>query len=274
MFIYTKRRKKTCFHKRRSIKMSNITNHSTLGRSICIITGASKGFGRALAHKVSCWLEPGSVLLLVARSETLLQELKEELQSFTEEQQLVVHCVAVDLSKREGVNETIRVARQEAVNEIEHLLLINNAASLGDISHFGSFTNLEEVNSYLSLNISSALALTAGILQVFSCTPLMRRSVVNISSALALQPLPSWVLYCTAKAARMMMFRVLAKEQPLVKVLIYSPGPMDTDMQKDILRLTGVKHHLLPAQESADKLVKLLLDDDFVSGANLDFFDV
>ncbi|KAM6945013.1 sepiapterin reductase b [Lycodopsis pacificus] len=254
--------------------MSDITNHRTLGRTICIITGASKGFGRALAHKLSRWLKPGSVLLLVARSETLLQELKEELQSFTEQQQTVVHCVAVDLGTREGVNETVSMARQEAGNEIDHVLLINNAATLGEIANFASFTNMEEVNSYLSLNVSSALALTAGILQVFPCVPLLRWSVVNVSSAFALQPLPSWVLYCTAKAARKMMFRVLAEEQPHVKVLSYSPGPMETDMQKEILRLTGVKHHLLPCQESADKLVKLLLDDDFISGAHLDFFEV
>ncbi|XP_068560068.1 sepiapterin reductase b [Cebidichthys violaceus] len=254
--------------------MADITNHRTLGRSICIITGASKGFGRALAHNVSRWLEPGSVLLLVARSETLLQELKEELQSFTEEQQMVVHCVAVDLSTREGVNETVSMARQEAGTEIDHVLLINNAATLGDISNFASFTNIEDATSYLSLNVSSALALTAGLLQVFPCEPLLRWSVVNVSSIFALQPLPSWVLYCTAKAARKMMFKVLAEEQPHVKVLSYSPGPMDTDMQKEILRLTGVKYHLLPCQESADKLLKLLLDNDFISGVHLDFFEV
>ncbi|XP_035514899.1 sepiapterin reductase b [Morone saxatilis] len=250
------------------------TNPRTLGRAICIITGASRGFGRALAQEVSYFLKPGSVLLLVARSNTMLQELKEELQSWTEEQQLVVHCIAVDLSTREGVHETVRVARQEAINEMDHVLLINNAGSLGDISHFASFTNLDEVNSYLSLNVSSALALTAGILQVFPCRPGLQWSVVNVSSVFAMQALPSWVLYCTAKAARKMMFGVLAEEEPNVKVLSYSPGPMDTDMQIDIQRLTGAKHHLLPCQESAAKLMKLLLDNNFPSGKHLDFLEV
>ncbi|XP_044053767.1 sepiapterin reductase b [Siniperca chuatsi] len=256
--------------------MSDIysTNPRTLGRGICIITGASKGFGRALAHTVSHLLKPGSVLLLVARSENLLQELQKELQSFTEQQQLVVHYIAVDLSTREGVNETVRVAKQEAVNEIDHVLLINNAASLGNISRFASFTDLEEVNSYLSLNVSSALALTAGILQVFPCRPDLRWTVVNVSSIFALQALPSMVVYCTAKAARKMMFQVLAEEEPNVKVLSYSPGPMDTEMQKDILRLTGINYHPFPCQESAAKLMKLLLDNDFPSGAHLDFFKV
>ncbi|KAK5932340.1 hypothetical protein CgunFtcFv8_004053 [Champsocephalus gunnari] len=209
----------------------NSTNPRTLGRGICIITGASKGFGQALAYQVSCYLEPRSVLLLVARSGPLLQEMKEELQSATEEQQLVVHCVTVDLRTKEGVDETVRLARQEAVDEIEHVLLINNAASLGDIAKFETFTNPDEA-------------------------------------------LPSWVLYCTAKAARNMMFSVLAKEQQHVKVLSYSPGPMDTDMQKEILRLTNVNHNPMPCHESAAKLVKLLLDNNFSSGAHLDFFDV
>lgn len=87
-----------------------------------------------------------------------------------------------------------------------------------------SFTDFDEVNSYLSLNVSSALALTAGVLQAFPSRLGLRRTVVNISSLFALQALQSWVLYCTAKAAREMMFRVLAKEEPNVKVLSYSPG--------------------------------------------------
>ncbi|XP_019954670.1 sepiapterin reductase-like [Paralichthys olivaceus] len=247
---------------------------STFGRGICIITGASKGFGRALAHEVSHFLEPGSILLLVARSGTLLQELKEELHSFNDKQQLIVHCIAVDLNTREGVNETVRIARQEAANEIDHVLLINNAGSLGEISGFENFTDLGMVNSYLSFNVSSALALTAGILQVFPCRAGLRWRVVNVSSIFALQALPSWVLYCTAKAARKMMFSVLAEEEPNVKVLSYSPGPMDTEMQEDILRLTGTSHCLFPCQESAIKLVKLLLGNDFPSGKHLDFFEV
>lgn len=72
-------------------------------------------------------LEPGSVLMLVARSGSLLQKLKEELQSFTDEQQLVVRCIAADLSTSKGVNETVRMAKQEAVNDFNHVLLINNA---------------------------------------------------------------------------------------------------------------------------------------------------
>jgi len=47
---------------------------------------------------------------------------------------------------------------------------------------------------------------------------------VNISSLCALQPFRSWALYCSGKAARDMMFRVLAAEEPDVRVLNYAPG--------------------------------------------------
>lgn len=80
------------------------------------------------------------------------------------------------------------------------------------------------MDSYLSLNVSSALCLTARVLRAFPQRAGLRRTVVNVSSLCALQPFPSWVLYCTGKAARDMAFRVLAEEEPDLRVLSYSPG--------------------------------------------------
>lgn len=107
---------------------------------------------------------------------------------------------------------------------LSHSIFLSLQASLGGIDQFSSFTDLNEVNSYLSLNVSSALALTAGILQVFPRKPGLQWSVVNVSSVFAMTALQHWVLYCTGKAARKMMFSVLAEEEPNVKVLSYSPG--------------------------------------------------
>ncbi|XP_077378623.1 sepiapterin reductase b [Festucalex cinctus] len=250
-------------------------NGSTLGRCMCIITGASKGFGRALAHLVSRYLKLGSVLLLVARSRALLHELKQELlQNLNGIQDISIYCTVADLSTNEGVEDTVDMARQQSLKEFDHVLLVNNAASLGDISPFENFTDLHRVNSYLALNVSSVLALTAGVLQAFPPRAGLRWSAVNCSSTFAVQALPSWVLYCTAKAAREMMFRVLAAENPNVKVLNYSPGPMDTEMQENIRRLTGIQYHLHPCRDSAAKLMRVLLDNDFVTGSHLDFFEL
>lgn len=98
-------------------------------------------------------------------------------------------------------------------------------ASLGDVSRYArTFTSRAEVDSYLSLNVSSCLCLTACILQAFPQRPGVQRTVVNVSSLCAQQPFSSWVLYCTGKAARDMMFQVLAAEEPELRVLSYAPG--------------------------------------------------
>uniref|UniRef100_A0A673FV63 Sepiapterin reductase b n=1 Tax=Sinocyclocheilus rhinocerous TaxID=307959 RepID=A0A673FV63_9TELE len=143
-------------------------------------------------------------------------------------------------------------------------------ASLGDVSSFAlTFTDPVEVNRYLSLNVSGALSLTAGVLQALPRRLGLRRSVVNISSLCALKPFPSWVLYCTGKAARDMMLRVLAEEEPDVRVLSYAPGPLDTDMQLQARRSSGdlqlrrsfssmfSEGQLLSCEESGAKLMKL-----------------
>ncbi|KAG1930282.1 sepiapterin reductase b [Pimephales promelas] len=258
-----------------------------LGRAVCIITGASKGYGRALAFQLSCRLKPRSVLVLVARTKAQLNELKDDIVSVCGRSQLDVRCVQADLEEAGGVEKTVQAVKETSSTETDHVLLINNAASLGDVSRFAvSFTDPAEVNRYLSLNVSGALSLTAGVLQAFPHRLGLRRTVVNISSLCALKPFPSWVLYCTGKAARDMMFRVLAEEEPDVRVLSYAPGPLDTDMQLQARRFSGdlnlrrsfssmfSEHQLLTCEESGSKLVKLLLDNDFPSGAHLDFYEL
>ncbi|XP_051758899.1 sepiapterin reductase b [Ctenopharyngodon idella] len=259
-----------------------------LGRALCIITGASKGYGRTLAFQMSRLLKPGSVLLLVARTADQLNEVKEDIVTlYGGQNKPDVRCVQADLEKTEGVEKTLQAAKETPSSEMDHLLLINNAGSLGDISRFAqTFTDPAEVNRYLSLNVSGALSLTAGVLQAFPRRLGLRRTVVNISSLCALKPFPSWVLYCTGKAARDMMFRVLAEEEPDVRVLSYAPGPLDTDMQLQARRFSGdltlrrsfssmcSDGQLLSCQESGAKLMKLLLDDDYPSGAHLDFYEL
>uniref|UniRef100_A0AAV2MQM9 Sepiapterin reductase n=1 Tax=Knipowitschia caucasica TaxID=637954 RepID=A0AAV2MQM9_KNICA len=145
--------------------------------------------------------------------------------------------------------------------------------SLGTISQFSSFTDPAEVQAYITFNVSSALALTAGVLQAFPHRPGLKRTVVNVSSMFAQEPHPRWVLYCTAKAARYMMFKVLAEEEPDVKVLSYSPGPMDTEMQQEIFRQISITRELMSCEKPGSKLLMLVLDSDFSSGAHIDFFD-
>ncbi|KAL6458741.1 hypothetical protein MHYP_G00322130 [Metynnis hypsauchen] len=90
----------------------------------------------------------------------------------------------------------------------------------------------------------------------------LQHTVVNISFLCALKAFPSWVLYCMGKAARDMIFQVLAARQ-----LKYAPGLLDTDMQAKARSCSGnmklccsfssmfSKGQLLSCQESGAKHV-------------------
>ncbi|XP_074546535.1 sepiapterin reductase a [Halichoeres trimaculatus] len=261
---------------------------SDLGRALCIITGASRGFGRAVAVQLSRLVKPGSVLVLAARSGDDLRALQVELAG-SEAGRAGVRtvCVETDLGQKEGPESVIKAAAEASPEALEHIILINNAASLGDVSRFTKdFTNMADVDSYLSFNFSSCICLTAGILQKFPQRPGLKRTMVNVSSLCALQPFSSWVLYCSGKAARHMMFKVLAQEEPDLRVLNYSPGPLDTAMQEVARSSTGdsglrkafsdmfSEGKLLTCEESCAKMMKLLLEDKYTSGDQIDVYDV
>ncbi|XP_077353412.1 sepiapterin reductase-like isoform X1 [Festucalex cinctus] len=218
-----------------------------LGRVLCIITGASRGFGRTVAKEMARLVKPRSVFIVVARSGDELRTLKAELA----ESDLEVRCVVVDLSLTEAPEMVVRAAKEASSPDIEHLILVNNAASLGDVSRFTkSFTSMAEVNAYLSSNVSSALCLTASVLQAFPEQSGLRRCVINISSLCALKPFCSWVLYCTGKAAREMMFKVLAEEEPDLRVLNYAPGTRETVPRSNGTRTSLLKHRQFSMRRS------------------------
>ncbi|KAM7167386.1 sepiapterin reductase [Macrochelys suwanniensis] len=259
----------------------------SLGKAACILTGASRGFGRSLALLLAPWLEAGSVLILVARSRGALAELEAELQCHFPG--LKVSSVPADLSTEDGLQVVLRGVQDKlpGAEDLERLLIINNAGSLGDLSKsFVDFTSPAEVNSYFAFNVTSALCLTSSILNAVPEHPGLCKTVVNISSLCALKPFKSWTLYCTGKASRDMMFQVLALEKPDVRVVNYAPGPLDTEMQQLARTKSGdpevrqqflnMKYsgQLLDCRVSAQKLVNLLLEDTFHSGAHIDFYEI
>ncbi|KAM9061806.1 sepiapterin reductase [Sarcophilus harrisii] len=257
----------------------------SLGRALCILTGASRGFGRSLVPLLASRLAPGSVLVLSARNDGPLRELAAELGPLRPG--LRVRCVPADLGNEAGLHGLLEALRkQPRPPDLQRLLLINNAGSLGDPSKgIIDLTDPGEVNDYWTLNVTSALCLTSGVLRTFPSSSNLGRIVVNISSQFALKPTKSWALYCMGKAARDMLFKVLAAEEPDVRVLSYAPGPLDTDMRqtakaytkdpetRQMLHQLSKSGGLVDCTVSGQKLMELLQANTFKSGAHIDFFD-
>eukprot|EP00041_Stephanoeca_diplocostata_P009268 m.142167 g.142167 ORF g.142167 m.142167 type:complete len:139 (-) comp17674_c0_seq3:223-639(-) len=111
------------------------------------------------------------------------------------------------------------------------------------------------------------------------------RTVVNVSSLLAVKPFKAWGMYAMAKSGRDMLFSVIAAEEPAVAVLNYAPGPLDTAMQAEVRRslcdeeqrsLYASMHvdgKLVTADASAKILIKLICAKNFTSGAHVDYYD-
>ncbi|KAM7078233.1 sepiapterin reductase [Molossus nigricans] len=256
-----------------------------LGRAVCVLTGASRGFGRVLAQLLAPLLSPGSVLVLSARNDEALRRLEAELGA-GRPGRLVVR-VPADLGTEAGLQRLLDALRELPRPEgLQRVLLINNAGTLGDVSKgFVNLADAAEMNNYWALNLTSMLCVTSSILRAFPDSPGLSRTVVNISSLCALQPFKGWTLYCAGKAAREMMFKVLASEEPSVRVLSYAPGPLDTDMQQ-LARETSLdsdlrkrlqelktKGELVDCRVSAQKLLNVLQKDMFKSGDHVDFYD-
>nr|KAF6448976.1 sepiapterin reductase [Rousettus aegyptiacus] len=235
-----------------------------LGRVACVLTGASRGFGRTLALLLAPMLSPGSMLVLSARNDEALQQLEAELG--TGQPGLRVVRVPADLGSKAGLQRLLGALRELPRPEgLQRVLLINNAGTLGDVSK--SFVDLADPD------------------EAFPDSPGLSRIVVNISSLCALQPYKGWTLYCAGKAARDMMFQVLATEEPSVRVLSYAPGPMYTDMLRLAMETSvypdlrkqleelKTKGKLVDCKVSAKKLLSLLQEDTFKSGVHVDVFD-
>lgn len=112
--------------------MSSTESHGMdLGRALCIITGASRGLGRAIARDMSRLVKPGSVILLLARSADDLRALQAELvESEAGKAGIMVNYVAVDLAQAEGPASVVKASKEAFSEDMDHIILVNNAGKL------------------------------------------------------------------------------------------------------------------------------------------------
>lgn len=95
----------------------------------CVLTGASRGFGRSLARLLAPRLGRGSLLVLLARSEEPLAQLATELRG-SAAAGLRVECVAAELSTQQGLRKAVEALRELLPSAPPGpLLVVNNAGN-------------------------------------------------------------------------------------------------------------------------------------------------
>ncbi|KZS09035.1 Sepiapterin reductase [Daphnia magna] len=249
-------------------------------KTFALVTGASRGIGRTLAEKIAKQIAPESVLLLISRDEKSLGSLKQAIE--TDRPAVRVYVGVTDLSTcdESALNGLVSSALAgDSAESFAHALCIHNVGSLGDATkRCSDLTQTTSCVDYFRLNVASVVVLNAIFLRHFASGKQQRKTVVNMSSLCAVEPFASLSLYCTGKAARDMFFKVLAKEEPEVRVLNYAPGPVETSMRSQLLDQSWIDEIKsgglgLTTTVTCDRLMALLARDSYASGAHVDYYD-
>jgi len=165
-------------------------------------------------------------------------------------------------------------------NGFDQAILVHNAATIGPLNKkAGQLDDAKEVLEYFQTNLNSMILLNTAFMQSFTAEHVSSRIIINISSGAAYSGLKGMHLYAAAKAARDGFMRVLGIEEPSIRVLNFNPGPIVTDMQKEVQNVAwaddvknwsrdGLQSGTFPSPEkAADMLVKILNQNEYESGS-------
>lgn len=189
---------------------------------VIVITGASSGFGRAMAEKFG---NAGARLVIVARNAEQLEE------------------VAVTINRSAGsavavpgdvtLPDTLKKAVQAAIDNFGRVdVLINNAGGGVKIAPIEEMDEAS-VQSCLDLNLKSVIHGCRAVV------PQMKKQgeglIINLTSACAKFAWPEWSVYSAAKAGLSMLSRCLHAElRPFgIGVSVIVPGGSNTGFQKN-----------------------------------------
>ncbi|KAL5007882.1 hypothetical protein ScPMuIL_016688 [Solemya velum] len=258
-------------------------------RTCCVITGASRGLGRTMAIDFCSTFPPDSLFVLLSRDVKKLDGVKSEMEAKSPGTKVVTK--QFDQSNLDGdvygsLFEYVFGQAGVGPGDFEQAMIVHNAGTVGDPSKYiRELSDPGLVGGCFDMNISGMVLLNAAFLQTFPSSSVCSRVVVAVTSLSAVMPMRTWSLYCTAKAARDMFFRVLALEEPEVRVLNYAPGPCLTEMLSEAARKTkdpevSKRFHALLTEKTAlapetsiAKLIQILSTNTFESGAHIDYYD-
>ncbi|HEY6316480.1 MAG TPA: SDR family oxidoreductase [Acidimicrobiia bacterium] len=187
-------------------------------RQVAIITGGSRGLGRALASELA---RRGWALVLDARRAHELDAAAADLRALTD-----VAAIPGDVT-----DPAHRAALVRAATELGALtLVVNNASTLGhsplprvDVLDPGVLRDVFETN------VIAPVALVQAALPHLAAGA----TVLNVTSDAGVEAYEGWGGYGASKAALEHISRVLAAERPDLTVLVVDPGDMRTEMHQD-----------------------------------------
>ncbi|WP_062351669.1 SDR family oxidoreductase [Bacillus kwashiorkori] len=219
----------------------------------CIVTGASRGIGRAISVALS-QQEDIQNFIILARTEEGLVETKGLMAAGKN-----IEHYHIDLTNYEEVQTLVQAIGQK-YGTIDLLI---NVAGYADPKSLLE-TTIENWETTYRINVHSIFNITKEVVKFMKRTG---GKILNVASTSGITPRPGWLAYASSKAAIISMSQTLSEELSDYGILVYciSPGRCATELRK-ILAPDEDPTTIMQPEEVGD-VVRHLLSD---SGVCLD----
>jgi NAD(P)-dependent dehydrogenase (short-subunit alcohol dehydrogenase family) len=203
--------------------MSNSTQAQTLTGKTALITGASKGLGKAMALALSA---AGATVALVSRDAAKLGAVQSEIKTAGGAAEVFVADVS-----NEGQVDQLEKEVSAKLGKIH--ILINNAG-INVRKTLTDFT-LDEWQSVINTNLTSVFLMSRRFVPHMKGTGYGR--ILCMTSIMSHVSLPQRAAYSASKAAVLGLIRALALELATEGITVngISPGPFATEMNLPIV---------------------------------------
>ncbi len=233
----------------------------SLAGRIALVTGASRGIGRAIALRLA---REGVHVIATARTVGGLEELDDDIRAGGGSATLV----PLDIKDFAGIDR-LGTPIAERWGKLD--ILVGNAGILGSLTPL-QHLKPETFDDLMAINV------TANYRLIRSLEPLIKESdagrAVFVTSGAAHKARAYWGGYAVSKAALEMLVRIWAAELESTNATanLLNPGPIATRMRRQAM--PGEDQATLPTPEQlADAMISLCSPDETCNGAVHDFKD-
>jgi len=194
-----------------------------LKNKVAIVTGASKGIGKAIA---GAYAREGASVVLASRSMDLLDTLEKQIKAAGGE----AMALSLDVRDPESVNAMV----EKTVEKYGRLdILVNNAGI--SMAHPSEDLSAEDWKNALETDLFGVFYGCQAAARIM--IPQGGGCIINITSVYGIVAAPGRLAYCASKAAANMLTKVLGAEwaKKNIRVNAIAPGYTRTELVQDVI---------------------------------------